>query len=111
VLPARQLDADGAVSAMIRTGAAVVLLVLLEVGKHFLVRPARRPAFSPRIIVERRAADMDETVDRTGAADELSMGRGKLLSASSGSGSVTWFSHMYLSSKRIFANPSGILDQ
>src|SRR5580704_19221806 len=52
-------------------GAAFVVLGFAEVGQDVVEAPTRISELSPMIEVIRLSADVDQSVDRTGAADNL----------------------------------------
>jgi hypothetical protein len=51
--------------------AALLILRLAEIGQHVVPAPALAAALAPAVVIPRRAAHVNHTVDRAGAAEHL----------------------------------------
>jgi len=68
VVVAQVRDAQLAGAAVVFARAAAVALGLAEVGQHVAIAPALRAGARPVVVIRVLAADVDQPVDRTGAA-------------------------------------------
>src|SRR5262249_45134063 len=64
-------DAERAAGAMEVVGAALLILGLAEIRQHVLPAPADIAELAPSVEILLLAADIDEAVDRAGAAQHL----------------------------------------
>ncbi len=64
-------DAQRSAGAVMRVGAAFLVLGAAEIGQHVLIRPAGIAELTPQIEILLLAADVNEPVDRARSAEHF----------------------------------------
>ncbi len=82
-------DVERAAGAVMRVGAALLVFGAAEIGQHVVIRPAGIAELAPQIEILLLPADVDQPVDRAGAAQHLAARPDDAPAAEFGCGSVS----------------------